>query len=134
MPRLSIAATLLACFLALFPNLARCGELDEILTRENAERGETLAPLEAVDDLGYLRRASLDLIGRIPTQDEITEYQSWPSDTRRQQLVDKLLADPRFVDTWTVFYADLFRLKGYASGGAAGLTKRMNALTDQMLN
>lgn len=99
----------------------RAGELDAILMQENRERGETLVAAEPIDDLAFLRRASLDLIGRVPTRDEIREFLSWPDDIRRTQLVDKLLDDPRFVDTWTVFYADLLRLKGYAEGGAAAL-------------
>lgn len=127
MPRLIVSASLVAVALFAAPQV-QSGELDKILAGENAERGETLEAIDTIDDLAFLRRASLDLIGRIPTQDEITEYQSWPSDERRVQLVDKLIADPRFIDTWTVFYADLLRLKGYASGGAAALAYVHKAL------
>lgn len=96
-------------------------ELDAILSRENQQRGERHAPVASIDDLAFLRRVSLDLIGRIPTHDEITEFLSWKEDARRNRLVEKLLDDPRFVDTWTVFYADLLRLRGFADGGAAAL-------------
>lgn len=128
MPRLIVSASLVAIALFAASPQVQSGELDNILAGENAERGEALAAIETIDDLAFLRRASLDLIGRIPTQDEVAEFQSWPSDERRAQLVDKLIADPRFVDTWTVFYADLLRLKGYASGGAAALAYVHKAL------
>lgn len=127
MPRFHVQASFILAALLVVPLLtvpqrnAYSGELDDILNRENQERAEKLSPAESIDDLSFLRRASLDLIGRIPTQEEITEFFAWSDGERRTQLVDKLLEDPRFVDTWTVFYADLLRLKGYGEGGAAAL-------------
>ena len=96
-------------------------ELDDVLLAENEGQGVTEAPAGVVDDLTYLRRVSVDLIGRIPTQAEIDEFRGWPAETRRSRVVDKLLADERFVDTWTVFYADLLRLRSNADGGAAAI-------------
>ena len=41
-------------------------ELDKILQRENEQKKVALKPAPLVDDLAYLRRVSVDLIGRIP--------------------------------------------------------------------
>jgi hypothetical protein len=49
----------------------------------------------------------------------VREFASWPAQGRREKLVDKLLQDGRFTDRWTVFYADMLRLRSNASGGQA---------------
>lgn len=91
--------------------------LDTILNGENASRKVTVAP--KIDDLAFLRRLSVDLIGRIPTLGEIAEYEAWPAAERRQKLIDKLLKHEGFADRWTVFLADMFRVRSGADGGAA---------------
>lgn len=91
--------------------------LDQVLAAENAGRKLTVAPL--VDDLAFLRRVSVDLIGRIPTDDEIQAYLDVPAAERRAATVDSLLKHDRFADRWTVFYADMLRLRSQADGGAA---------------
>ena len=67
---------------------------------------EIRAPL--VDDLTYLRRLSVDLNGRIPTENEINEFLALPAGTRRAVWVDKLLQRDQFADRWTVFFSLLF--------------------------
>jgi hypothetical protein len=91
--------------------------VDSILADENADRKVEAAPI--IDDLAFLRRATVDLIGRIPTTQEIAEYEKWPAAERRMKLVDKLLKHPGFADRWTVFLADMLRLRSNADGGAA---------------
>lgn len=84
-------------------------QLDQLLNAENAAKQVT--PVAVIDDLAFLRRLSIDMIGRIPTLQEIKEFEAWPVATRREMLVDKLLKHPGFADRWTVFYADLFRIR-----------------------
>lgn len=94
-------------------------QLDRLLNTENASK--KIAPAPVIDDLAFLRRLTVDMIGRIPTLDEIKEYEAWPAGERREKLVDKLIKHPGFADRWTVFYADLFRIRSNADGGAAEL-------------
>jgi hypothetical protein len=91
--------------------------LDIILDGENASKKVTTAP--TIDDLAFLRRLSVDLIGRIPTVAEIAEYEAWPAAERRTKLVDKLLKHEGFADRWAVFLSDIFRVRSGADGGAA---------------
>ena len=58
----------------------------------------------------YLRKATIDVIGRIPTFPEIEQYQSWPKAKRRELLLDRLFKDKGLADRWTIFYADLLRI------------------------
>ena len=89
--------------------------VDRLIRAENEER-KTLSA-EGIDDLAFLRRASVDLIGRIPKLEEIREYQSWSPAERRTKLVDRLIAHPRFTDRWTVFLADTLRVRSNVEGG-----------------
>ncbi len=93
--------------------------VDLVLNQENQERGVKLKPVDLVDDLTFLRRISIDLIGRIPTTDEIKEFMSWSSTDRRTKVIDKLLAHGNFADRWTIFFGDMLRLRSNAEGGAA---------------
>lgn len=125
---------LLSCFAALCfcSTLLAGNDVDKILNQENAEHKVTIKAMPQVDDLVYLRRVSIDLIGRIPTEGEIKEYFAWPATQRRENLVDKLLADPRFSDRWTVFFGDMLRLRSGAQGGDALTAYVHQAVVDEM--
>jgi hypothetical protein len=88
--------------------------IDDILRRGNEHNDIVATP--AVNDSAFLRRTTIDLIGRIPTMEEILEYQAW-NDNRRAKLVEKLLDHPRFADRWTVFFADMLRVRSNLPGG-----------------
>lgn len=104
--------------------------LDQILNAENAGVKAKAAPV--VGDLAFLRRISVDLIGRIPTAEEQVEFLAWPSAERRGLAVEKLMADGRFVDRWTIFYADMLRLRTNAEGGQAFLAFVHRAVESNM--
>jgi hypothetical protein len=88
--------------------------LDEMIRHTlDAER---IAPTGPIDDLAFLRRTSIDIIGRIPKSEEIDAFLAWPADTRRAQLVDSLLDHPRFADRWSVFFADMLRIRSDQPG------------------
>jgi mono/diheme cytochrome c family protein len=78
--------------------------------------GENIVPTGPVDDLAFLRRTTIDLIGRIPEDTEIDEFMAWPQESRRTQLVEKLLEHPRFADRWSVFFADMLRIRSNEPG------------------
>jgi len=95
------------------------GMADKLLTQENAAvKGARPRLAPTVDDAAFLRRVSVDLIGRIPTMDEIAVFEKQPAATRREMLVDRLLAHPRFAERWTVFFADMLRIRSRAEGGS----------------
>src|SRR5262249_40567705 len=53
-------------------------------------------PAPAADDAEFLRRASLDITGRIPRPADIHEFLADRSPDKRQKLIDRLLDDPRY--------------------------------------
>lgn len=55
-----------------------------------------VVPAAAADDAEFLRRASLDLNGVIPRASEVREFLTDERPDKRRQLVDRLLASPRY--------------------------------------
>jgi hypothetical protein len=70
-----------------------------------------IQPSGLVDDAGFLRRVSLDLTGQLPDPNEIRTFVSdaMPSKTKRERLIDKLIASPAFIDHWTLKWGDLLQ-------------------------
>lgn len=66
--------------------------VDELLNAKLKELG--WQPAVRCDDATYLRRASLDLTGTVPTGAEVLQFISSPAASKRSDLVDRLLASP----------------------------------------
>ncbi len=93
---------------------AAAAMLDDILKRENADSAVITAGL--IDDAAFLRRVTIDLIGRIPTMAEIREFER-AGDEYRLKTVEKLITQSRFNDRWTVFMSDMLRIRSDIPGG-----------------
>jgi WD40 repeat protein len=70
-----------------------------------------LLPSATCTDAEFLRRASLDAIGLLPTPDEVRAFLAdpEPSDLKRQRAIDRLLEHPAYADHWARQFADLVR-------------------------
>jgi hypothetical protein len=69
-----------------------------------------LVPSEAASDGEWCRRVYLDVIGRVPTVDELKKYLANKQHDKRKQLVDRLLGDEyrdEYVRNWTTFWTNL---------------------------
>ena len=63
---------------------------------EEEWKRRSITPARPLDDVAWLRRASLDIAGRIPTQEETDDFQSSTSQTKRAKAVQRLLASPDY--------------------------------------
>ncbi len=86
---------------------AGCTGIDACIERAAEAAGKPLAALAT--DAEFLRRARLDLTGRIPTKDEVLDFLADTSPDKRERLVDRLLDTPEWADRWAMFFGDLFR-------------------------
>ena len=66
-----------------------------------------------------MRRACLDLTGRLPTPSQTDDYLKLDSEVRRTWLVDSLLSSDEFNRYWTQKLAKLFRLRKLPNSQAA---------------
>ncbi len=67
---------------------------------EAKEKKDRIVPSLRCTDSEFIRRASLDIIGRIPNQKEIDQYFHDPIPTRRALLIDRLLKSDDYVRHW----------------------------------
>ncbi len=65
----------------------------------------------------FLRRVSLDLIGRIPTAAEVREFEADASPDKRARKIDELLGREAFAEKWAYFFMDVFRANGKMGRG-----------------
>ena len=75
-----------------------------------------ITPSRRCDDHTFLRRATTDLCGRIPTVGEVTLFLADEAADKRAKLVDRLLLEPEFADNWANKWADLLRPNPYHVG------------------
>jgi len=71
-----------------------------------------LMPSPRCDDETFLRRATLDTIGRLPSLDQREKYLATPEGIRRDELIDRLLASDGFSDYWTYRWSDMLVING----------------------
>lgn len=57
-----------------------------------------IPPSPVCDDSTYLRRLTLDVIGRLPTTEEANAFLASENPHKRDELVDQLLRDPGYAD------------------------------------
>lgn len=87
-------------------------QLDTRLAREWAPATAQDAPADApvaaaARDEVFVRRVTFDLVGELPTPEEITRYLLDPSPDKRARLVERLLADPRYGLNWGRYWRDV---------------------------
>ncbi len=66
-----------------------------------------IVPAEVAPDEMFLRRVSLDLIGTLPTPDEIRRFVADTASDKRSRKIDELLARDAYVAWWTNLLCDL---------------------------
>ena len=66
-----------------------------------------IPPAENVDDLMFLRRLSLDVIGTIPSREQIAEYLADADSVRRSNAIERFLAHPGWADHWVSYWQDV---------------------------
>ncbi len=93
-----------------FANAPRRNFIDEL----NLAQLRTLAlrPSPRADDNTFLRRATIDTIGRLPTLQEREAFFADVEAERRDKLIERLLASDDYVDYWTYRWCDILLING----------------------
>jgi hypothetical protein len=99
---------------SLYAQLPRTNFIDDLVWAKLKELG--VAPSEPANDSSFMRRAYLDVIGRLPTADEARAFLADPSPAKRVTLIDALLAREAYADFWANKWADLLRPNAYRVG------------------
>jgi len=91
--------------------------IDNLLESVATANGVTLAPL--CDDVTFLRRVSLDIVGEIPSLEEVTAFAKYADHRKRQAKVQELFKRPEFAERWSQYWGNVFM------GSQNGLLQRM---------
>jgi hypothetical protein len=75
-----------------------------------------ITPSAPAGDATFLRRAYLDVIGRLPAPEEMREFLNDKAADKRAKLIDRLLERPEYADCWANKWADLLRPNPYHAG------------------
>jgi hypothetical protein len=82
------------------PNSPALNPIDKFLTRNG----------DVIDDALFIRRATLDIWGMVPSADATQKFIVDKDPNKRERLVDSLLADnKKYAENWISFWNDLLR-------------------------
>src|SRR5262249_49401336 len=68
------------------------------------------------DDAAFLRRASLDLTGKLPSPDALSRFVADPSPDKRARAVEELLGSNAYAVNWARYWRDAVTYHTPASG------------------
>ena len=68
-----------------------------------------ILPSDLCTDEEFLRRAYLDVTGRLPTIEESTAFHNNQTPAKRNLLIDQLVDSDDFADFWTLKWSDILR-------------------------
>jgi hypothetical protein len=79
-------------------------------------KAEKVVPSRYADDYEFIRRVSLDLIGRIATPEEIKQFLKDPERKRRSMLIERLLASEDYPRHWANMWSNWLLTRSGAFG------------------
>ncbi len=98
-----------------FPDVEAKNYIDELVY--NKLKKLRIEPSGVVADNKFLRRLYLDIIGRLPTVQELKDFESDISTGKRERIIDELLAKPEFADMWVMKWGELLRVRSVQDNG-----------------
>ena len=79
--------------------------IDAFIAAKLVAAGVAAAPL--TDDAAFLRRATLDTIGLLPTPAEVADFLTDARADKRARAIERLLTDERWADQWVPYWQDV---------------------------
>ena len=83
--------------------------IDELVLDKLARLRITPSPI--CDDATFLRRVTLDIAGRLPSEDEWREFAADDSADKRSRVIDRLLEQKEFAEIWGMKWAELLMIR-----------------------
>jgi len=92
-----------------FPNEPEANYIDTHVY--NKLKKVRITPSGLCDDNTFIRRAYLDIIGKLPEAAAVEKFVADNASTKRAKLVDELLNRPEFVKMWVMKWAELLQIR-----------------------
>jgi len=91
------------------PTTPPANYVDELVNAKLAKL--RLLPSELCSDPGFLRRVTIDITGRLPTEDECRQFQDDKDPAKRAKAIDRLLERKEFAEIWAMKWAELLMIR-----------------------
>lgn len=101
-----------------YPNVPATNVIDRLVL-DNLRQLNVLPSALSTDE-EFLRRVTLDTLGRLPTPDEISRFVQESAPDKRSRIVNALLEKPEFADYRTLRLCDLLRVNPRKFGNGNG--------------
>ena len=88
-----------------YANLPVRNEIDRLSWKRFRELG--ILPSQPCNDAEFLRRASLDTTGRLPSPERARAFLADASPDKRARLIEELLTEPNWADHWATKWRDI---------------------------
>lgn len=88
-----------------YPQLAAKTQVDKLIQDKLQQLG--IIPSAVCDDAEFLRRASLDVTGTLPSATEVIAFMNDSDPEKRRKKIDELLERPGYAALWTTFLCDI---------------------------
>lgn len=112
---LSAAALLPARALTLPEIQAKATQIDKLVDANLVK--QKIIPNAPVSDEVFVRRIYLDIVGRIPSLKETTDFLADKAADKRAKLIDELLASDGYTQNFFNYWADILRLRSQLAVG-----------------
>lgn len=91
-----------------------------------------ILPSPICGDEAFLRRVTLDITGRLPTEEEHAAFVADAAPDKRSKLIDRLLARKEFAEIWAMKWAELLMIRSANDVSYKSAYLYFTWLTDQI--
>ena len=100
----------------------------------NKLRKLRILPSGVCSDEEFLRRASLDIVGVLPSVEEYARFMEDKDEKKRDKLVDELLNRKEFVEVWVMKWAELLQIRTTNQISYKSMLRYYNWLQERIAN
>lgn len=104
-----------------YPEVPTPTKIDELVVGKLRKLG--IVPSDLCTDAEFLRRASIDVCGTLPTPAEIEAFLADDSLDKRSRKIDELLRRPEYAVWWTTLFCDLTGMNAASELGGTEYAK-----------
>ncbi|MSR42621.1 MAG: DUF1549 domain-containing protein [Pedosphaera sp.] len=92
-----------------FPKVPENNYIDTLVN--NKLKKIRITPSELCDDATYLRRITLDIVGKLPSVEEVQAFGADADPKKREKKIDELLERKEFTQMWVMKWAELLQIR-----------------------
>ncbi len=107
-----------------FPKVEEHNFVDQLV--DEKLRNLRITPSPVCDDETFLRRATIDITGTLPSADDVKAFVADHDAQKRAKKIDQLLARKEFVDVWALKWSELLQIRTPPNNGVGSYKATLN--------